>query len=99
MECLRYALENGCPCPDFTTITVHPTVVPYLYHRRTRLSDENAGHLKDHIREHAHKAWTLLRCAITIIGAYQTACDRVYSPDGVGYREAETSFREAVLKN
>ena len=97
-DCLRYALENGCPIPDFTMYNVPAVVVPYLYHYGIRLSHSNSDHLKDHIRKHVRKAWRMLRCATTLIGAYRNACERVYSPDGVGYREAETSFRKTVCQ-
>ena len=96
MECLRYALENGCLVPDFTTNTVNSTVVPYLHHRGVRLGANNGDHLKRHIREHVHRAWTLLRCVVSLLASHQRACERVYSPDGAGYREAEISFRRAI---
>ena len=106
LECLRYALENGCPVPNFTEIIVSGAVVPYLYHRglgvglRTlRGPVHKSEELQHHIQEHARRSWTLLRCVVGLLGAYHRACERVYSPDGVGYHEAETSFREAVLKN
>ena len=99
-ECLDYALENGCPPSDFTDDEVHPYVVPYLYHRargvRLLPSDANYHLFRDHCREHVRKAWNILRCATALLGAYRRACVSVYSPDGVGYREAEISFREAV---
>ena len=98
-DCLRYALENGCPIPDFTSSYVHPSVVPHLHHHGIRLSHWNSDHLKDHIRKHVRKAWSLLRCATILLGAYRNACERVYSPDGVGYREAETSFRMLASEN
>ena len=98
LDCLHYTLENGCPVPDFTRVLVHTDVVPYLYHRGFRLSSMNSGVLKGHIRVHVRRAWTLVKCAILLLGAHHRACERVYSPDGVGYREAETSFRDTVRK-
>ena len=95
LECLQYALDNGCPRPDFLRIILHPVVVPYLYHRGVRFPADSVP-LNLHIREHARRGWTLLRCTIALLGAYWSTCDRMYSPGGVGYREAETSFHEAV---
>ena len=98
LECLHYCLENGCPSPNFTRVLVHPAVVPYLYHVRMACisSGINAVTVMIHRRQHVRRALILLRCATILLGAYRRACDRVYSPDGVGYREAETSFRETV---
>ena len=95
LECLRYALENGCPAPDFSIHRVHPRVVAYLHHRGFRLNRDD-HHLKNHIRKHVKQAITLLRCAVILLTSYREACERVYSPDGVGYREAELSFRSLV---
>ena len=110
VECFRYALENGCPSPgytlkngcpfpDFTLLFVHSSVVPYLHHHGIAISEDNSDDLRTHIREHIRRAWTLLRCASILLGAYRRSCERVYSPDGLGYREAETSFREALRKS
>ena len=99
MECLRYALENGCPVPDFTKMTVNSTVVSYLHHQGFRLGANNADQLKKHIRKHVHRAWALLRCVVSLLGSHRRSCERVYSPDGVGYLEAEISFRKAIRKN
>ena len=98
LECLRYCLENGCSSPDFMESHIHPIVVPYIYHRArvARLSPRNAILFGRHRREHVRRAWLLLRRATTLLSAYRRACARVYSPDGVGYREAEISFHEAV---
>ena len=98
LECLRYCLENGCPSPDFTQGTIHPNLVPYLYHRGVRLlpSTNNSIFLRIHRREHIRRAWLLLRWMTALLGAYRRACDRVYSPDGIGYRQAEFSFHKAV---
>ena len=63
---------------------------------RVEGGDLRGVRLKYDIMKHAHKARVLLRCLVTLIGAYRRACERVYRPDGIGYREAETSFRETV---
>ena len=96
LQCLRYCLENGCPTPDVSDNDIPRIVVPYLYHRGVQLSEKSSTHLRDHRREHVRKAWTLLRCATALLGAYRRACDRVYSPNGIGYRHAEISFHDAI---
>ena len=95
-DCLLYALDEGCPRPDFTVLWVSSWSVPHLYHRGITLSKDNSYNLRDHIRQHVRQAKTLLRCAVILLGAYRRACERVYAPDGIGYREAELSFRGAV---
>ena len=99
VECLRYAVDHGCPRPDFTTFRLSPSIVPFLYHRGIPLFPGNRDDIRDHIRRHVRQARHLLRCATILLIAYRRACERVYSPDGVGYREAELSFREIALQD
>ena len=74
------------------------SVVAYLYHRGTPLPNAIDHHIRAHVRAHVAGARTLLRCAVRLVGSYGRACARVYSPDGVGYREAETSFHHTAGK-
>ena len=99
LECLAYALDNGCPAYEFGKSygsTPHRKVVPFLHHRGFELPKSNDADLRDHIREHVQRAWCLVRCIARVLGSYREACERVYTPDGVGYREAEFSFRETA---
>ena len=96
LDCVRYIVENGGPTHDLSHRTIPGTVVPYLYHRGLRVPET---HVRSHIRRHVRSAWTLVRCAVVLLRMYSEACERVYSPDGVGYREAELSFRETVVRN
>ena len=97
LECLRYALENGCPS-DLTGFVrskpIHRSAVPILYHHGARLPEKSTADFTDHIREHARQGWLVLRCAVRWLRMYDEACFRVYAPEGVGYRMAETSFLE-----
>ena len=95
LECLRYLLENRCPTPDFMTIPINNTLIPYLHHRGIVLPRDR---LRAHIRSHVSKAKVLIRCLGVLLRSYREACERVYSPDGVGYREAELSFREVAFR-
>lgn len=96
-DCLRYALEEGCPHPSSQwSWPIHPSVLPILYHHGVVVPGKYADQLREHRREHVRRAWTLLRCAVRWVRLYWEACERVYAPGGVGFREAESSFRRTV---
>ena len=93
LDCLHYALEHGCPS-DPLYLPIRGPALPILYHHDVVLPQRCASELGDHIREHAHRGWLMVRCAVRWLRAYNEACSRVYSPEGVGFRMAETSFLE-----
>ena len=90
LDCLQYILENGGPTCDLRSVRIGDTVLPCLYHRGLRIADDRAKH---HVRLHVRSSWALLRCVAVLLRMYRETCERVYSPDGVGYQEAELSFR------
>lgn len=96
-DCVLYAVDAGCPVPDLTGIDVNELVIPGLYHRGIPLGERNGSAVRDHIRRHVSLGWTLIRCAVRLLGAYSGACTRVYAPGAVGFLEAEASFSRGIL--